>query len=217
MLHEVAIHPEGIERRFEKKLSVEPTIHEGAVIYKSKLGSWTEIGRNTRIVESEIGDYTYDAGDVSIIYSVVGNFCSIASHTCVNPGNHPMHRVTQHHCTYRRSEFGFGEDDEEFFQWRRDHSCAIGPDVWIGHGAIVLPGVSIGTGAVIGAGAVVSKGVGPYEVAAGVPAKLIRKRFGKETVEKLLATAWWNWDRKTLEERFDDLCNLDVFLEKYAP
>jgi|SRR6516162_649214 len=46
-----------------------------------------------------------------------------------------------------------------------------GHDVWIGHGAVILPGVSIGTGAAIGAGAVVSKEVPPFAIVVGVPAR----------------------------------------------
>ena len=78
-------------------------------------------------------------------------------------------------------------------------------------GSEVLP-----TGAVIGAGAVVTKDVAPYEVVVGVPVKPIRKRFTDEVIEKLLSIAWWDWDRATLEARFDDLLDLPTFLEKYA-
>ena len=53
---------------------------------------------------------------------------------------------------------------------------SIGNDVWIGAGAIILPGVKIGDGAVVGAGAVVTKDVAPYSVVAGNPAQVIRKR-----------------------------------------
>ena len=52
----------------------------------------------------------------------------------------------------------------------------IEDDVDIGVGAIVLPGVRIGRGAQIGAGAVVADDVPAYAVAAGVPAKVLRKR-----------------------------------------
>ena len=68
----------------------------------SQIGAWTELGPGTTIVESTFGDYSYAAGDVPIIYCDVGKFCSIASHARLNPGNHPMDRVTQHHATYRR-------------------------------------------------------------------------------------------------------------------
>jgi len=47
----------------------------------------------------------------------------------------------------------------------------IGSDVWIGGGAIILPGVTIGDGAVIGAGSVVTRNVGPGVIAAGNPAR----------------------------------------------
>jgi maltose O-acetyltransferase len=47
--------------------------------------------------------------------------------------------------------------------------------VWIGGGAIILPGVTIGHNAVVGAGAVVTKNVAPYTVVAGNPAKVIKE------------------------------------------
>lgn len=50
----------------------------------------------------------------------------------------------------------------------------IGKGVWIGAGAIVLPGVSIGDGSIVGAGSVVTKDVPAYSVVAGVPAKVIK-------------------------------------------
>ena len=99
-----------------------------------------------------------------------------------------MDRVTQHHMTYRRVQYGFGEtDDDDFFDWRRDHKVTVGHDVWIGHGAILLPGVTVGTGAVIGAGAVVTKDVEPYTIAVGVPARPLRRRFPEDVVEELHA------------------------------
>jgi phosphonate metabolism protein (transferase hexapeptide repeat family) len=201
-----------------KTLGETPHVHESSRISRSELGAWTDIGPNSSISESTIGDYTYTAGNNSIIYSEVGKFCSIASHVRLNPGNHPMGRVTQHHMTYRRAQYGFGADDDAFFDWRRDHKVTVGHDVWIGHGALLLPGVSVGTGAVIGAGAVVTKDVEPYTIAAGVPAKPLRQRFPDDVIEKLLQVAWWDWTREELEARFDDLADTDVemFLEKYA-
>jgi len=211
-------HPAQESRNFRYVLSEEPTIQEGAVIIDSTLGSWTEVGRNSQILESEIGDYSYDDGHVSITYSIVGKFCSIASYVRINPGNHPFHRVTQHHMTYRLTKFQLAEaDDQAFFDWRRAHRCMIGHDVWLGHGAIILPGVQIGSGASVGAGAVVSKNVDPYQVVAGVPAKVIKSRFPKPVIERLLVSAWWDWDRETLKARLNDLNDIDVFLEKYCP
>lgn len=51
----------------------------------------------------------------------------------------------------------------------------IGNDVWLGGGAIILPGVTIGDGSVVGAGAVVTKDVEPMVVVAGNPAKVVKR------------------------------------------
>jgi len=200
----------------ERHLGEEPYIHPSCRLRNSTVGAWVALGEGTFLVDSSFGDYSYTAGQVQIIYSTVGKYCSIAHGVRINPGNHPQWRVTQHHMTYRRKHYLLGEDDTEFFQWRKDHACVIGHDVWIGHGAVIMPGVRIGTGAVIGSGAVVTKDVGPYEVAVGVAAKVIKKRFDDATIEKLLASQWWDWDRATLEERFEDLLDLDTFLKKYS-
>jgi len=201
----------------DSPLGEAPRIHSSATIRQSELGAWTDIGPNCSIAETSFGDYSYLDCDVNVIYATIGKFCSIASHARINPGNHPMHRVTQHHCSYRRKQYGFGShDDAAFFDWRRADRVDIGHDVWIGHGATVMAGVNIGTGAVIGAGAVVTHDVAPYQIVGGVPARPIRMRFPDAVIDKLLSTAWWDWDRATLEARFGDLMEIDAFLEKYA-
>jgi acetyltransferase-like isoleucine patch superfamily enzyme len=58
----------------------------------------------------------------------------------------------------------------------------IGEDVWIGAGAIILPGVEICDHAIVGAGAVVTHDVAEKEVVIGVPARVIRERQVVETV-----------------------------------
>ena len=55
-----------------------------------------------------------------------------------------------------------------------DAPVTIEDDVWIGAGAIVLPGVTVGRGSIVAAGAVVTRSVDPYTVVAGVPAVPIR-------------------------------------------
>ena len=201
-----------------RRLGVEPYVHPTCRVRESELGAWTALGANTTIAESTFGDYSYTAGDVSIIYSDVGKFCSIAAQVRLNPGNHPTWRVTQHHMTYRKADYGFADEDETaFFDWRRAARVTIGHDVWIGHGAVIMPGVTVGTGAVVGAGAIVTKDVAPYAIVVGVPARPLRERFPAEVAEKLLAIAWWDWPRELLEERFADFNDLDAFLEKYAP
>ena len=69
----------------------------------------------------------------------------------------------------------------------------IGNDVWIATEAIIMSGVTIGDGAVIGARAVVTKDVAPYAVVAGNPARVVKKRFDDETIQRLLKVKWWLW------------------------
>lgn len=52
----------------------------------------------------------------------------------------------------------------------------IEEDVWIGSNSVILPGVKIGKGSIIGAGSVVTKNIPPFTIAAGCPAKVIKKR-----------------------------------------
>jgi maltose O-acetyltransferase len=53
-------------------------------------------------------------------------------------------------------------------------SITVGPDAWIGTGAVVLPGVTVGEGAVVGANSVVTRDVPPYTVVGGAPARFIK-------------------------------------------
>ena len=70
-------------------------------------------------------------------------------------------------------------------------TTVIGNDVWIGESVVIIDGLKIGTGSIIAAGAVVTKDVEPYSIVGGVPAKLIRFRFEKDIVQKLLNSKWW--------------------------
>ena len=61
----------------------------------------------------------------------------------------------------------------------------IGPGVWIGQNALVLPGVTLGAHSVIAAGSVVTGDTSPGTIHAGVPARLIRNRKVPEGIETL--------------------------------
>jgi phosphonate metabolism protein (transferase hexapeptide repeat family) len=168
--------------------------------------------------EITLGDYSYLSTSVRAIWCKIGKFSSIASHCVINPGNHPYQRVTQSHCTYRCRQYGFADqDDEAFFEWRRQDAVTIGHDVWLGHGVYVMPGATIADGAVVAAGSVVTRNrpVGPYEIAAGSPAKPVKKRFPERIIDRLLEIRFWDWPREKLEQRFKDLYDVTAFVEKY--
>lgn len=199
-----------------KMLDEKPTIHPTCKVINSSLGKWTELMQYTTLVESTLDDYSYTAGHNSIIYSTIGKFVNIAAMVRINPGNHPMDRVCQHHMMYRRKQYGLSEfDDTSFFQWRKSQPCVVGHDVWIGHSAIILPGVTLGHGCVVGAGAVVTHDLEPYSINVGVPARRIRFRFREDIIESLLSISWWDWDDSYLRERMNDLVDPERFIEKY--
>ncbi|WP_379653927.1 CatB-related O-acetyltransferase [Pseudoxanthomonas sp. UC19_8] len=141
-----------------------------------------------------VGRFTYGnpmlkvwAEDESI---AIGAFCSIADEVIIfGGGEHRSDWVT----TFPL-RIAFGDPLA-----KRDGLPAskgptrIGSDVWLGHGAMVLSGVSVGDGAIVGAGAVVAKDVPPYAIVAGNPAKVVRKRFSEDQIEALLAIRWWDW------------------------
>jgi phosphonate metabolism protein (transferase hexapeptide repeat family) len=127
--------------------------------------------------------------------------CSIAAAVRLNPGNHPTWRASQHHFLYRSRAYALGDDEADFFAWRRSHPVHIGHDVWIGHGAVILAGRTIGNGAVVGAGSIVTKDVPAYAIVAGNPARLIRQRFPPEIATRLERLAWWDWPHGILRER----------------
>lgn len=86
----------------------------------------------------------------------------------------------------------------------------IGNDVWIGHEAAILSGITIGDGAVIGARAVVTKDVKPYHIAVGNPAKVVRARFPDAVIKHLLKIRWWDRPRKEVEKLAPILCSNNV-------
>jgi acetyltransferase-like isoleucine patch superfamily enzyme len=88
----------------------------------------------------------------------------------------------------------------------------IGNDVFIGMNVTILDGVTIGNGAVVGAGTVVAKDVPAYAIVVGVPMKVLKYRFDPETIIKLEAMKWWNWDYSKLSEINRSFFNVKDFV-----
>ena len=195
-----------------------PRVHSSSVLRDCVLGQFTDVAERCLLAECSLGDYSYVERHVEAIYTDIGKFCAIAADVRINALNHPMERISQHKITYRPNEyFLFAKMDKDFRETRKNTRVEIGHDVWIGHGAIIMPGISIGHGAVVAAGAVVTKDVEPFAIVAGVPAKRIKWRFKKSIRERIIALAWWDWPHDQLAMAVEDMRTQDVqaFLAKW--
>lgn len=156
----------------------------------------------------EVGEYTYydDPDDPlsferrAVLYGfgperlVIGRFCAIgAGVRFLMPG--------ANHADLGPSTFPFGIFGEPWAEQTMDlvmgapsrGDTVVGHDVWLGYQALILPGVRIGHGAVVAAASVVTAEVPPYAIVAGNPARVIRRRYADDDVDRLLRAAWWDW------------------------
>ncbi len=199
-------------------LSETPYLHDNTKIVASNLGKFVEIGEGTRVLESTVGDYSYTDRFADIAYSHLGKFVNVAAFSRVNPSEHPHQRASLHHFMYRSSYYWERENDEsEVFEWRRSRPVIIGHDTWLGHGAIIMKGVTVGDGAIIASNSVVTKNVESYAIVGGIPAKFIKWRHPARVASRLIDMAWWHWDHQALRVALPDFRALSVeaFLEKY--
>ena len=194
----------------------EPLIHPSCVVNHTTFGTFVELGDGCIVNDSHIGSYTYLFAQNDVYNTQIGKFHSIATGVRINPEQHPMrHRVAAHHLTYRAAHYGLGEDDASIIDWRKQLRVTTGNDVWIGHNAIIMGGVTLGDGAVVAAGAVVTHDVRPYEIVGGVPARHMGWRYDEETIAAMERIAWWDWSHEELKERLPDFNDVPAFIEKY--
>lgn len=175
-----------------------------------------------------VGDYTYydDPNDVenflkNVLYHfdfigdklIIGKFCQIATGVrfIMNGGNHALSGFS----TYPFAAFGNDWKDVPLESKSRGNTV-IGNDVWIGNGATIMPGITIGDGAIIATSSVVTKNVEPYTVVGGNPAVIIKKRFDKATIEKLLKLQWWNWSFEKITRNASKIATGDMKLLETA-
>lgn len=175
----------------------------------------------------EIGDFTYyddpDGPDAfaekCVLHHyefigdrlVIGKFTAIAegARFIMNGANHAMSGFS----TYPFNIFGGGwEEGFDETTWERElrGDTVIGNDVWIGMEAVVMPGVTIGDGAIVAARSVVTHDVPPYAIAAGNAARVVKMRFDKQTVRRLLAVAWWDWPVDKITRNLDAIRGADI-------
>ena len=135
-----------------------------------QIGKGLVIAGSIRVPRGEIyvGDYCFINAGCYLSGNIrMGNFVMLASQVAIVGGDH--------NTNIPGVPMRFSGRD-------RARQVRIADDVWIGHGAIILCGVSIGEGAVIGAGSVVTSSVDEYAIVAGVPAEFVRRRFADEQI-----------------------------------
>lgn len=164
-----------------------------------------------------IGDHTYgkpnvydwsDGGKL-----LIGKYTSIADEvTILLGGNHRTEWLTTYPFSALPERWPSAKDIKGHPYSKGD--VVIGNDVWIGNGATILSGVTIGDGAVIAARAVVSKNVEPFTIVAGNPAKVIKKRFSKKVIKRLLSLRWWDWSDSEVASNVSILMSSDFDMLK---
>lgn len=134
---------------------------------------------------------------------IIGKFCSIACGTkfLMNCANHTLHSLS----TYTFPLFGEEWENKMNVRdsWDNRGDITIGNDVWIGYEAVIMSGVTIGDGAIIGTRAVVTKDVPPYTIVGGSPARVLKKRFSDDIIDKLLKIKWWNWPAEKIARNLE--------------
>ena len=125
---------------------------EGVYLQPPFYANWA--GRNVHVGDNVYANFNLTLVDDAHIY--IGERTMIAPNVTITTATHPV--------SPRLRARGI--------QYNKD--VHIGRNVWIGAGAIVLPGVTIGDNSVIGAGAVVNKDIPANVVAAGVPCRVLR-------------------------------------------
>lgn len=157
-----------------------PRIEVGAYTYASDFDPPAQGGWAARLAP-----YLFDFAQERL---VIGRFCQIA---------HGVRFITAaaNHEARGISSFPFPVFDPDtmlgYQPDRRD--TVVGHDVWLGYGAVVLPGAQVGNGVIVGAGAVVRGTVPDYAVVTGNPGQVARMRFDADETAELLALRWWDW------------------------
>jgi acetyltransferase-like isoleucine patch superfamily enzyme len=203
-----------------KKNSGKCIFRKNTIISKSTIFCGKNyIGSGTSFKNSKLGFQSY-VGDFSEVNNtVIGNYSCISHHVCVIEGQHPIGSHVSIHPAFYRNDFrntyvqNSSFDDYKYINKEKRIACVIGSDVWIGSNTLILAGVTISDGAVVAAGSVVTKDVEPFTVVAGVPARIIKKRFPDSQIQKLIEMKWWNRDEDWIKKHANNFANIEAFLK----
>lgn len=173
--------------RLHKDFAVEPPLA------MTKSATWN--------LPVSVGAFSMVHGPGHIQSVSIGRYCSIAPYAVIGANEHAIDWLSTSSLL----------EDPHLFGWNKLPALAalntvkgysfedsvkpitIGNDVWIGHGAFVRGGVTIGDGAIIGSMANVIHDIPPYAIAVGNPARVLRLRFSEDIVKECLAFKWWRF------------------------
>lgn len=180
-------------------------------IKNSEIHKTSKIEASSNIVNTRMDKYSFCGYNCELSNCEIGSFVSIADKVIIGGGVHPMNWVGMSPVFYE----GRDSVKKKFSKFKRKLplKTVIGSDVWIGNNVLIKQGVKIGHGSVIGMGSVVTKDVPDYSIYAGVPAKLIRKRFNDDLIAKLLEIEWWDFDDKKLDNYAKYFKNPENFIK----
>jgi acetyltransferase-like isoleucine patch superfamily enzyme len=184
---------------FHKTLKLAPF----AKLMKSSLHGNLFLGFAGCINRSELGRYI-GCGYFSYIAGThIGNYCTFGSRVSIGAFSHPTDFLTVHEVGFSNTTQWYGEtarkSPEQSYMDSITEKTVIGSDVWVGDNSVIIRGVSICNGAIVAAGSVVTKNVDPFSIVAGNPARLIRKRFSDEIIDRIQASEWWNYNMQELK------------------
>lgn len=162
------------------------------------IDSTAKVDAECSLARVSMGRYSYVGARTRITDTNIGSFCSIGGNCGIGGGIHPIDMVSTSPAFLKGHNI-LGKNFAKIL-YEPSKTVEIGNDVWIGEGVCIVSGVRVGDGAILGAHAVVTNDVEPYTIVAGVPARVIRKRFDDEIINKLLETNWWNWPDDKLEK-----------------
>lgn len=164
-----------------------------------------------------IGRGTYGKIDFETFYDsdshlIIGSYCSIGPRVkFLLAGEHNYKRLSTYPFKFRYLH----ENCETFSKG----NINIGDDVWIGYGAVILSGVTIGQGAVIGAGSIVRENVPPYSVFCNNSVK--KYRFDRHIIDLLLRFDYSSLEPKDIKSDIQKLyldskefCISDFYYER---